>query len=74
MGGRQKKDVRDASVTANVGIGRDGNGFSLKAELVGHLPGLPREEAEALMRDAHDVCPYSKATRGNIEVELSVAE
>src|SRR5918993_2893988 len=38
VGGRQKKDVRDASVTANVGIGRDGNGFSLKAELVGHLP------------------------------------
>jgi Ohr subfamily peroxiredoxin len=74
VGGQQKKNVRDASVTANVGIGRDGNGFGLKVELVGHLPDLPREEAEALMHDAHEVCPYSKATRGNIEVELSVAE
>ena len=74
VGGQQKKNVRDASVTANVGIGRDGNGFGLKVELVGHLPGLPREEAEALMHYAHEVCPYSKATRGNIEVALSVAE
>jgi lipoyl-dependent peroxiredoxin len=74
VGGQQKKNVRDASVTANVGIGRDGNGFGLEVELVGHLPGLQREEAEALMHDAHEVCPYSKATRGNIEVTLSVAE
>ncbi len=74
VGGQQKKNVRDASVTANVGIGREGNGFGLKVGLVGHLPGLPREEAEALMHDAHEVCPYSKATRGNIEVTLSVAE
>ncbi len=74
VGGQHKKDVRDASVTANVGIGRDGNGFGLKVGLVGHLPGLQREEAQALMRDAHEVCPYSKATRGNIEVTLSVAE
>jgi organic hydroperoxide reductase OsmC/OhrA len=57
-----------------LGIGPDGNGFGLKVELVGHLPSIPREEAEALMHDAHEVCPYSKATRGNIEVELSVAE
>ncbi len=72
---RQRKDLGDdASVTANIGIGRDGNGFGLKAELVGHLPGLAREEAEALMHDAHQVCPYSKATRGNMEVTLSVTE
>ncbi len=71
---RQKKRVGDdASVTANVGIGRDRNGFGLEVELVGHLPDLPREEAEELMRDAHEVCPYSKATRGNIDVTLSVA-
>ncbi len=44
---RQKKRVGDdASVTPNVGIGRDGNGFGLEVELVGSLPGLPREEAE----------------------------
>jgi lipoyl-dependent peroxiredoxin len=74
VGGQQKKNVRDASVTANVGIGRDGNGFGLEVELLGTLPNLPREEAEDLMREAHQVCPYSKATRGNIEVTLSVAE
>jgi lipoyl-dependent peroxiredoxin len=76
VAGRQKKTLGEegASITANVGIGRDGNGFGLKVELVGHLPGLPREEAEALMHEAREVCPYSKATRGNIEVELSVAE
>jgi Ohr subfamily peroxiredoxin len=71
---RQKKNLsEDTSITANVGIGRDGNGFGLKVELIGHIAGLPREEAEALMHDAHQVCPYSKATRGNIEVELSLA-
>ena len=71
---RQKKNLsEDTSITANVGIGRDGNGFGLKVELIGHIPGLLREEAEALMHDAHQVCPYSKATRGNIEVELSLA-
>jgi osmotically inducible protein OsmC len=75
VAGRQKKNLsEDTSITAKVGIGRDGNGFGLKVELVGHLPGLPHEEAEALMHDAHEVCPYSRATRGNIEVDLSVAE
>jgi Ohr subfamily peroxiredoxin len=74
VGGRQKKNVRDASVTANVGIGRDGNGFGLEVELIGTIPNLSLEEAENLMREAHQVCPYSKATRGNIEVTLSVAE
>jgi Ohr subfamily peroxiredoxin len=74
LGGQQKKNVRDPSITANVGIGRDGNGFGLEVELIGTLPNLPLEEAEDLMREAHQVCPYSKATRGNIEVTLSVAE
>ena len=74
VGGQHKKNVRDASVTANVGIGRDDNGFGLEVELIGTLPNLPREKAEDLMREAHQVCPYSKATRGNIEVTLSVAE
>jgi osmotically inducible protein OsmC len=75
VAGRQKKNLGEStSITANVGIGRDGNGFGLRVELVGHLPGLSHEEAEALMHEAHEVCPYSKATRGNIEVELSLAE
>jgi len=74
VGGQQKKNVRDASVSAVVGIGRDGNGFGLEVELIGTIPNLALEEAEDLMREAHQVCPYSKATRGNIEVTLSVAE
>ena len=53
VGGQQEKNVRDASVTANAGIGRDGNGFGLEVELVGTLPNLPLEEAEDLMREAH---------------------
>lgn len=56
---------------ANVGIGR--NGFGLEVERIAHILGLPREESEVLMHDAHEVYLYSKATRGNIEVEPSVA-
>ena len=75
VAGRQKKDVGDASVRANVDIGQtDDGGFGLAVELVGHLPELPREEAQALMEEAHQVCPYSRATRGNIDVKLSVEE
>jgi lipoyl-dependent peroxiredoxin len=71
----QKKDATDASVTAQVHIGRHPEGgFGLEAELSGHLPKLPREEAEALMHDAHQVCPYSRATRGNMDVRLSVRD
>ena len=70
---QQKKDVGDASVRANVDIGQtDDGGFGLAVELVGHLPELPRVEAQALMEEAHQVCPYSRATRGNIDVKLSV--
>lgn len=72
---QQDKDVGDASVTADVSIGKtDDGGFGLAVELTGHMPNLPNEEAEDLMREAHQVCPYSKATRGNIDVTLSVAK
>ncbi|MCP3136183.1 organic hydroperoxide resistance protein [Pyxidicoccus xibeiensis] len=62
-------------ITSSVTIGKtpDG-GFGLAVELKGILPGMPRDEAEKLMHAAHEVCPYSKATRGNIDVKLSVAE
>ena len=70
---QEKVDVSGASVTADVHIGHPpGGGFALEAELTGHLPTLSREEAEEMMQKAHGVCPYSKATRGNIEVKLSV--
>ncbi len=70
---KQNKDVGDASVTANVGIGPEGKSFGLEVEMVADMPGVPRDEAEQLIEQAHEVCPYSKATRGNIEVSLKVA-
>jgi len=63
----------DASVTSTVGIGpRSEGGFGLTVELAVSLPGVPRAEAEALVEKAHQVCPYSNATRGNVDVRLSV--
>jgi lipoyl-dependent peroxiredoxin len=60
-------------ITANVTIGPVGQVFGLAVELVASLPELPREEAEALVHAAHQVCPYSNATRGNIVVDVRVA-
>lgn len=65
----------DATVTASVGIGprADGRGFGIDVDLVVALPGIDRAKAQDLVDRAHIVCPYSHATRGNIEVRLSVA-
>ncbi|MCR0980713.1 organic hydroperoxide resistance protein [Roseomonas populi] len=64
----------DATVTAEVGIGpRSEGGFGITAALTVSLPGVPRAEAEALVEKAHQVCPYSNATRGNVDVKLTVA-
>jgi hypothetical protein len=72
---RQNKDVGDASITANVDFGKtEDGGFGLGVELIGHLPDLSREEAQELMEEAHEVCPYSRATRGNIGVKLTVGD
>lgn len=73
VAGKAGKNVKDASITASATIGKtpDG-GFGLAVALKGNLPGLSKEEAEQLMQTAHTVCPYSKATSGNIEVKLSV--
>src|SRR5690349_9150350 len=61
----------DATVTSTVGIGpRSAGGFGLDVELAVSLPGVPKAEAEALVAKAHQVCPYSNATRGNIDVRL----
>jgi Ohr subfamily peroxiredoxin len=63
----------DATVTATVGIGpRTEGGFGLEIALAVSLPGLDRAEAEDLVQKAHQVCPYSNATRNNIDVKLSV--
>ena len=69
----QKINAGPISVTANVSIGPAGKGFGLQVELVASLPDLPRDQAEALVRAAHEVCPYSNATRGNIVVDVRVA-
>ncbi len=66
--------VADSAVTAEVGIGPNAaGGFGLAVALNVSLPGLEREAAEKLVEAAHQVCPYSNATRGNIEVTLTVA-
>ena len=63
----------DTSVTADVGIGpRSEGGFGITVALQVSLPGLPRGEAEKLVAKAHEVCPYSNATRNNVDVQLSV--
>jgi len=64
----------EADVTAEVGIGpRSEGGFGLEVALAVTLPGIEKAEAEDLVAKAHEVCPYSNATRGNIDVKLSVA-
>jgi osmotically inducible protein OsmC len=69
----RKLDLTGSQITARVGIGLIGSGgFGLAAALDLDAPQIGREEAFDLMRRAHEVCPYSRATRGNINVELSV--
>ncbi|TFV54662.1 organic hydroperoxide resistance protein [Mycobacterium sp. PS03-16] len=61
-----------SGITAQVGFGPDSEGgFGINAHLIGYLPGLEQAQADDLMQQAHQFCPYSKATRGNIDVKLS---
>jgi osmotically inducible protein OsmC len=63
----------DTTVTATVGIGpRSEGGFGITADLKVNLPGLDRADARRLVDAAHQVCPYSNATRGNVDVGLSL--
>jgi osmotically inducible protein OsmC len=72
MGGGPKVPA-DASVDATVGIGpRSEGGFGLTVALAVSLPGLAKEDAEALVAKTHQVCPYSNATRGNIDVAITI--
>jgi osmotically inducible protein OsmC len=64
-------DGQAARVTCEVTLNTDG-GFSLAAELKVSIPGADRDKVQALVEEAHQVCPYSKATRGNIPVTLTV--
>jgi Ohr subfamily peroxiredoxin len=62
----------DAAVDAEVDLGLTENIFSLRARLNVHVPGLDRALVEALVREAHQTCPYSRATRGNLDVSFNV--
>ncbi len=74
VAGQAKLDVTDSEVVADVSLGANGvGGFGLAVQLEVALPNLDRDVAEKLVEQAHQVCPYSNATRGNIEVTLSVA-
>lgn len=69
-----KTQTGETSVTAKVSIGQNGDGgFGLAVELDVNIPGVSLEEAQELTEKAHQICPYSNATRSNIEVKLSVS-
>jgi len=70
---RKQTVPANTSVTATVGIGpRSEGGFGLTVALAVSLPGMAKDVAQKLVNDAHQVCPYSNATRNNIDVKLSV--
>jgi Ohr subfamily peroxiredoxin len=72
VAGRQHAALGDSTVTSQVGIGPEGDAFGLIVTLVIHVPGMEREKVREFADEAHQVCPYSRATRGNISVELRV--
>ncbi len=72
-GMKKVKVPADAAIDAAVDIGPIPQGFGIAAHLTIHLPGLDRAVAQDLVDTAHQVCPYSNATRGNIEVTLTLA-
>ena len=70
---KSKVETGETSVKAKVSIGQiENGGFGLAVELEVNVPGVSLEEAQSLTEKAHQVCPYSNATRNNIEVKLSV--
>ena len=70
---KSRIETGETSVAAKVSIGQnEDGGFGLAAELAVNIPGVSLEEAQELTEKAHQICPYSNATRNNIEVKLSV--
>ena len=73
VAGSDKDSVEGTEVSASVGIGAtDAGGFGLTVEIDVHAPAMQHDAALALTEKAHQVCPYSNATRGNIDVKLTV--
>ncbi len=73
IAGKEKVDVDGSTITARVGLGIDGQVFGLAVTLVGSFPALDADAGKELMEKAHQVCPYSRGTRGNVDVTLEVA-
>ncbi|MDG4861408.1 organic hydroperoxide resistance protein [Streptomyces sp. T-3] len=69
----EKVDITGSTVTAEVGIGQNDEGFGIIVAIKASIPTVDAAKAQELIEKAHQVCPYSKATRGNIEVSLAVA-
>ena len=70
----QKITLTDTAITVDVGIGPNGSGgFGLSVAIEAELPGLDAATTQRLIEAAHQVCPYSNATRGNVEVNLTIA-
>ncbi len=67
----EKTPISGSTIEAAVSFGKDGDNYGLAVDMQVNIPGLSQEQAEALVAKAHQVCPYSRATRGNIEVTLS---
>ncbi|RVU26068.1 organic hydroperoxide resistance protein [Streptomyces antnestii] len=68
---QENADISGSTVTAHVGIGKNDEGFGLIVEIAAKIPNVDAATAKSLVEKAHQVCPYSKATRGNITVTLS---
>ncbi len=71
-GGQKIKLPDDVSITSDVGIGPITGGFGIQVAMAITIPGFEKAQAEALVAAAHKVCPYSNATRGNIDVTLTI--
>jgi lipoyl-dependent peroxiredoxin len=72
--GAKKLRTSKFTMDSAVSLGSDGSGFAIAVELHGNLPDVDRDTAAELMHQAHRGCPYSKATRGNIEVKLFLGD
>ena len=71
---QQSVELRDEAVGSRVHFHKGDDGFHLSVDLEVVIPGVPHDQAQALAEAAHQMCPYSKATRGNVEVKLSASE
>jgi len=72
--GQEKIGTKDFTIDSVVSLHNDDGNFDVSVELHGNLPGVDEDRAKELLRRAHEVCPYSRATRGNIEVGVFLGD